>query len=109
MSATTSIDKDVSLEIRRYVPVRQGAENRPPEERMRRPRRVRTARLNMSNRVLTVVPPVVLAVILLVSWYASTASGHVSSLFLPAPGDVLSSLSDNISNGIYLSNNLFTV
>lgn len=108
MSATTSIEKDVSLEIRN-VPVRQEAENRPPEERMRRPQRVHTARLSMSNRVLTVVPPLMLAVILLVSWYASTVSGHVSSLFLPAPGDVLSSLSDNISSGVYLSNTLFTI
>ena len=106
MSATTSTEKDVSLEIRSYVSVRQGTENRPPEERAQR---TRASRLNTSNRVLTIVPPFVLAIILLVSWYVSTTTGHVNSLFLPAPGDVLSSLSDGISTGIYLSNTLFTI
>ena len=58
---------------------------------------------------LTVVPPLVLALLLFVSWYITTTTGRVSSLFLPKPGDVFASLSDGIASGMYLSNTLVTV
>jgi NitT/TauT family transport system permease protein len=65
--------------------------------------------LNVIGQVLTVVPPLVLALLLFVCWYITTATGRVSSLFLPKPGDVFASLSDGIASGMYLSNTLVTV
>ncbi|GHO42877.1 riboflavin transport system permease protein RibX [Ktedonospora formicarum] len=58
---------------------------------------------------LSVAPPVLVAIILLIGWYVSTTSGYVNALFLPAPADVLQSLSDGISSGIYLNNLLVTL
>lgn len=59
--------------------------------------------------MLSVVPPLILAVALLIGWFLSSAYGHVNALFLPAPADVLDSLSSGFSSGIYLSNLLVTV
>lgn len=70
---------------------------------------VRLARLQTTRRATSFVPPLVLGAILLISWYISTTAGHVNSLLLPAPGDVLSSLIDGIKTGIYTSNTLYTV
>jgi NitT/TauT family transport system permease protein len=38
-----------------------------------------------------------------------TTYGHISSLILPAPGDVLASLSAGFSSGLFLSNALVTI
>src|SRR5256885_6475437 len=50
-----------------------------------------------------------ISIILLVSWYAGTAYGHVNTLLLPAPGDVLSSLLQGLSAGTFFSNAWFTM
>jgi NitT/TauT family transport system permease protein len=60
-------------------------------------------------RLLSVLPPVVLALVLLIGWYMSTAAGAVNALFLPAPVDVFASLSDGLQSGLYLSGILVTV
>jgi NitT/TauT family transport system permease protein len=65
--------------------------------------------LNVMGRVLTVIPPLVLALVLFMSWYITTATGSISSLFLPKPADVFASLSDGLASGMYLSNTLVTV
>jgi len=52
------------------------------------------------ERTLAVSPPIVLALILLVSWYLGATYGHVPSLFLPAPADVLTSLSNGFNSEI---------
>jgi putative riboflavin transport system permease protein len=106
MSVTTSIRKDASLEGREYVAAQARTRSTTVKERATRRR---TPMLNVMGQVLTVVPPLVLAVLLFVSWYITTVTGRVSSLFLPKPGDVLASLSDGIASGMYLSNTLVTV
>lgn len=101
MSVTTSTSQDVSMEIRK----RARAGKKIPSSSYLSAR----ATLNATQRLLLVVPPVVLALLLLLSWYVSTTYGHVSSLILPAPGDVFASLSDGFSSGWLLSNALITI
>ncbi|HYL44614.1 MAG TPA: ABC transporter permease [Ktedonobacteraceae bacterium] len=105
MSVTTSSREDVSLRIRTYE---QGGAM-PTAQQTGRRQSSPTVFLHGMERLVTLVPPLVLAVILLVSWYTSTAYGHVSSLFLPAPGDVLTSLISGLSSGLLVSNALITI
>jgi len=58
--------------------------------------------------MLAVTPPIALALLLLVGWYLGVTYGHVPSLFLPAPADVLTSLSNGFSSGILLNAALVT-
>jgi NitT/TauT family transport system permease protein len=63
---------------------------------------------------MLVVPPLLLAVILLVSWYvvswyASTTSGSIQVLLLPTPSDVFATLADGLRSGLFLSNALVTI
>ncbi|MBE3561959.1 MAG: ABC transporter permease [Ktedonobacteraceae bacterium] len=60
-------------------------------------------------RLLALLPPLALALLLLIGWYAGTTFGHINSLFLPAPADVLISLLNGITSGLYASNTLVTV
>ena len=96
MSVTTST-KDAPATVRTYAQVQDDLQPRPV-----RPQNVRTPVQNVTGRIFSIVPPLVLALLLLVSWYVSTTAGHVSSLFLPAPGDVLTSLVDGLGSGMYL-------
>ncbi len=102
MSVTTSTKKDVSLRIRESarsdteIPVTEG-------------KAARTKTNAGTQRVLSIVPPIALGLFLLLGWYAGTASGHINSLVLPAPGDVLASLSDGLRSGLFLSNALVTI
>lgn len=104
MSVTTSTTKDVLLRVRKHV--RDGicddVQMPAPEKRHAH------AALKTMERMLSVSPPIVLALILLVSWYLGTSYGRISSLILPAPGDVLVSLSNGLSSGILLSAALVT-
>src|SRR5579884_3251982 len=106
MSVTTSIRKDASLEGREYVSAQGSTRSTTVKERATR-RSV--PMLSAMGKILTVVPPLVLAVLLFASWYITTATGRISSLFLPKPGDVFASLSDGIASGMYLGNTLVTV
>jgi len=94
MSVTTST-KDAPATVRTYA--QDDLQQRPV-----RTQNVRTPVQNVTGRTFSIVPPLVLALLLLVSWYVSTTAGHVSSLFLPAPGDVLTSLADGLGSGMYL-------
>lgn len=94
MSITTSIQKRVSLKTRKYA--QSGTQTTVPLS----PWRPESASRNRVERALAVSPPIVLALILLVSWYLVVAYGHVPSLFLPAPADVLTSLSNGFNSGI---------
>ena len=62
-----------------------------------------------TQRAMLVVPPLVLAVILLVSWYVSTARGYVPTFILPPPRDVFAALADGLRTGLFLSNALVTI
>ena len=102
MSVTTSTGKGVPFRIRKYA--RDDAEMSASEGK--------SARINFNavvQRILPVVPPLALGLFFLISWYVSTAFGQVNSLVLPAPGDVLTSLSDGLSSGLFLSNALVTI
>src|SRR6266571_1491762 len=102
MSVTTSAKNDVSLEVRKYA--RNGTNLPPPGDN-----RARTSSLHVMQRVLLVAPPVVVALVLFISWYMSTTYAHINGLILPAPGDVLASLISGLSSGLLLSNALVTV
>jgi putative riboflavin transport system permease protein len=101
MSVTTTTAEDVSLQARQPAP----GDTRKPTSEIERVRRTQAA----TQRVLLVVPPIVLAVFILLGWYVSTASGSVPGFILPTPADVLSSLFDGLRSGLFLSNVLVTV
>jgi NitT/TauT family transport system permease protein len=107
MSVTTSTSEKASLEeMQTYAPEWEQADIRPESGRAHD---VRAARLRAQGRLLSTIPPIVLGLLLLVGWYALSASGRVNVLILPAPADVLSSLLNGLSSGMYLSNTLVTV
>src|SRR5579863_1655917 len=116
MSVMTSSKKDVSVEVRSHVYDARGergasddhSDMMAPAPKKKRAR-TSTASLLATQRTLTLAPPIVLAVVILVGWYMSTNVAHVSSLFLPAPGDVVTSLSNSLSNGLFLSNAWVTI
>ena len=98
MSVTTSTTKDAPETVRQtYAQAQDDLQQRPI-----RTDNVRTSHRDATGRILLITPPLVLALLILVSWYVSTTAGHVSSLFLPAPGDVLARLADGLSAGMYL-------
>ncbi|GCE49603.1 NitT/TauT family transport system permease protein [Thermosporothrix hazakensis] len=75
--------------------------------RMRHQRARQHART--ANILLSVVPPLVLALLLFLGWYLGTNQGQINALFLPAPQDVFTALNDGIASGLYLNNVLVTV
>ena len=96
MSVTTSTRDDASSSMHQYVQA-QDLQQSPV-----RKRQMRTPERSMMGRMLLVAPPLVLALLLLISWYWSTTPGHVSALFLPTPGDTLANLIDGLGSGAYL-------
>ncbi|HTI14883.1 MAG TPA: ABC transporter permease, partial [Dictyobacter sp.] len=66
-------------------------------------------RVQARNRVLSLIPAVVFGVILLLVWYAFTASGRINSLILPSPVDVVSNLLEGIGSGVMFSNAWVTI
>jgi NitT/TauT family transport system permease protein len=96
MSVTTSIQKRIALKTREYAQDGTGAKE--PSPASRRP----SASRSVMGRTLAVSPPIALALLLLVSWYLGTAYGHISSLILPAPKDVLASLANGLSSGLFM-------
>jgi NitT/TauT family transport system permease protein len=69
----------------------------------------RMRRLQAMQRLTTILPPCILGLMLLLSWYASTTYGHIPSLILPAPANVYASLVDGFQSGILVSNALVTI
>ena len=108
MSVTTSTSEDVSFEMRPYAREVEGIGKieRPARSARRRAFAPPPAAV---QRVLPLLPSIVVAVILLLAWYLSTAYGHVPSLILPAPGDVFASLGNGLSSGLFQSNALVTI
>src|SRR5947207_8957289 len=99
MSVTTV--KDALSSVRRDdAPV--PAETERPNERKNagRKRREHPARVRGGGNFLTTLLPLLLALVLLGSWYVSTANGLVNPLFLPSPADVFASLSDGLVSGM---------
>lgn len=61
------------------------------------------------ERLFVIVPPLMLAVLLLLSWYLSSMPGGIPNIIIPAPADVFTSLLSGLSTGIYWSNTLVTL
>lgn len=105
MSVTTSTSEDVSFEMR---PIAHEVDEVRKTERPVR-RRAYAPASGPIQRVLPLMPSIVVAVILLLGWYVGTTYGHVPSLILPAPGDVFASLGNGLSTGLFQSNALVTI
>lgn len=105
MSVTTSTGKDVSLKIRKYARSDTELSERPVSEG----KPVRSNAFAVVQRVMSIAPPLALGLFLLIGWFVGTTFGHVNSLVLPAPGDVLASLSDGLGSGLFQSNALVTI
>ena len=103
MSVKTTIQEELALDNDLVAPVDGSGGSRAPTG----PRGQATQ--DIMQRVLLVVPPVLLALFLLASWYVSTTFGHVNSLYLPAPGDVFSTLTAGMASGLFFSNALVTI
>ncbi len=98
MSVTTSTTKDAPVTVQQtYAQAQDDLPQRPI-----RAANVRASHQNVTGRILLIIPPLVLALLILMGWYVSTTTGHVSSLFLPTPGDVLARLVDGLGSGMYL-------
>lgn len=102
MSVKTTFRERLRLEDDRVEPVESPARPRAAP----RTGRTRSAQA-VTQRALLIVPPVLLALFLLVSWFV--AYRHVNSLILPAPGDVFSTLTAGMKSGLFLSNALVTI
>lgn len=61
------------------------------------------------QRAVLIVPPLVLALVLLLGWFISTATGKVPDIILPPPGDVFATLADGLRSGLFVSNALVTI
>ena len=96
---STTPEDDVLLDVR------QRDETIQPSGKNRSAR----VSLDVTQRALSLTPPIVLGIVLLLGWYLGTASGGVSNLILPRPGDVWASLSNGISSGIFLNNARVTI
>src|SRR5690242_16689227 len=108
MSVSTSTVKDTLSKTRHAdAPVHPEADE--ARTSAARKRSAQLARARGTGNLLAMLLPLLLALVLLVSWYVSTANGLVNSLFLPTPADVFASLSDGIVSGMYLSNTLVTM
>jgi putative riboflavin transport system permease protein len=100
MSVTTTTEND-SLELQTASP----DDSRKVSSGNRRSRATPVA----AQRAMLVIPPLVLAVFLLVSWYVGTATGSVPGFILPPPRDVFAALADGLRSGLFLSNALVTI
>ncbi|MBE3564137.1 MAG: ABC transporter permease [Thermogemmatispora sp.] len=58
---------------------------------------------------LALVPPLLVAIVLLGLWYFGSAYGHINPLFLPSPADVWQRLLDGFSSGLFEANALATI
>jgi NitT/TauT family transport system permease protein len=103
MSVKTTIQEELMLDNDLAAPVDGSGGSRAPTVPRGR------ATQDIMQRVLLIVPPILLALFLLASWYVSTTFGHVSSLYLPAPGAVFSTLTAGMASGLFLSNALVTI
>lgn len=108
MSVMTSTEKQAVLDVQPTTPtsLQESTTSSVARERAQRPS---VPRLRVALGLLSTLPPVILTLVLLVGWYMSTATGVVKPLFVPAPADVLASLLDGLSSGLYLSSALVTI
>jgi NitT/TauT family transport system permease protein len=108
MSVMTSTEKQAVLDVQQPTSTspQESTASSVAKERAQRPS---IPRLRVAMGLLSTLPPVILTLVLLAGWYMSTATGVVKPLFVPAPVDVLVSLLDGLSSGLYLSSALVTI
>ena len=82
----------------------RAGQDSPAASMLSSPRKRARAPYSTASRLLTILPPVLLGLVILGSWYFSTSRGLVPSYELPAPADVWSSLRDGLTSGLFLSN-----
>jgi len=104
MSIVTSTTEGAAVKLRESVYVPSG-----PLAEVKCVQNGSMRRLQAMQRVFTVLPPCVLGLVLLLSWYISTTYGHIPGLILPAPADVYASLVDGLQSGVLLTNTLMTI
>ena len=63
----------------------------------------------IATRAMLIIPPLVLALVIIISWFISTATGRVPDFIIPAPRDVFATLLDGLQSGLFLSNALVTI
>lgn len=63
----------------------------------------------MQLKIISLLPPLIIALVLLIGWSIGSISGHINELLLPTPAEVFYSLSSNIMAGVYWNNMLVTV
>jgi NitT/TauT family transport system permease protein len=101
MSVTTTTTKNETLDLQ---------EASPGESRERSPSTGRSRVTPIgTHRAMLMIPPLVLALVLLLSWFASTATGKVPDFILPPPRDVFATLVGGLQSGLFLSNALVTI
>jgi len=105
MSVTTSTPERSTLKVRKYVYAWNGG--RTPASGDHAPSTASAA--PSIGSIFAAIPPLMLGLLLLFSWYLSTRPGGIPSIIVPAPGDVFASLWSGISTGIYWSNALVTL
>ncbi len=103
MSVKTTMPGKPALDIATTEPV--NGSRQPRASSQQRGQRTQA----IMQRVLLIVPPILLAIFILAGWYVSTTYGHVNSLILPAPGGVFSALASGMASGLFLSNTLVTI
>jgi NitT/TauT family transport system permease protein len=62
-----------------------------------------------TQRAMVIIPPLLLALFLVMSWFIGTATGKVPDFILPTPRDVFATLLDGLRSGLFLSNALVTI
>ncbi len=106
IDTSTSARKHLSLDLPRRDRQKEAGEQIGPAI-------TQATRVNGTHRrrttVLTVLPPLSVAVVLLSLWYLGSAYWHVNPLFLPSPADVWQRLLDGLSSGLFEINALATV
>lgn len=73
------------------------------------PRKRARRSVQTTSRLLTVLPPALLGLILLVAWYGSTVGGAVPSYQLPSIASVGNDLWSGLTSGLFLSNAWITL
>jgi len=100
MSVTTTTENE-SFELQESAP--DGSRKPSPAIGRSRTKPIAT------QRAMLIVPPLALALVLLMSWFVITATGRVPDFILPAPRDVFAALVDGLRSGLFLSNALVTI
>ena len=100
MSVTTTTENE-SFELQETV----SDDSRKQSPGIRRSRTTPIA----TQRAMLIVPPLALALVLIISWFVGTATGRVPDFILPAPRDVFATLLDGLRSGLFLSNALVTI